>query len=221
VYGRFCDIGQVPSRNFDWLSFTPLVTFSGPSRCRCHANHPPQLQRAAHACCGEPLLLRPGPLCLTQRGYKMGSSWHLVRSRCLLSALVSRRHATSFSSTAVVHRGQPISQLFRSRAQVEECHPALELLSEPSEPHPWCRSTTVPLLHRHRHPLLGEPLLRWISWSCHCCAHSSHSPLHAGSARTFSDHRTTVLHRNVVTAPLSHCPDAALFLRASRSPRCC
>jgi hypothetical protein len=29
---RFQDIGQVPTRNFDWLSFTPtLVAFSGRS----------------------------------------------------------------------------------------------------------------------------------------------------------------------------------------------
>jgi hypothetical protein len=27
-----CDIGQVPIRNFDWLSFAPtLIAFSGPS----------------------------------------------------------------------------------------------------------------------------------------------------------------------------------------------
>jgi hypothetical protein len=200
---------------------SPLVAFSGPSRCRCRAKHPPQLQCAARACCGEPLSLHPGPLCLMRRGYKMGSSWHLVRSRCLLSAQVSHHRATSFFPTIMVHRGQPISQLFRSCAQVEECHLALELLSEPSEPPPWCQSTTVPLLHRHRRPLLGEPLLRWILWSRRCCAHSSHSPLRAGSARTFSDHRTTIPHRNVITAPMSHCPDAALFLRASWSPRCC
>jgi hypothetical protein len=32
VLGLFSDIGQVPSRNFYWLPFTPpLVAFSGPS----------------------------------------------------------------------------------------------------------------------------------------------------------------------------------------------
>jgi hypothetical protein len=31
VSGCFGDIGQVLKENFDWLSFTPLVAFSGPS----------------------------------------------------------------------------------------------------------------------------------------------------------------------------------------------